>query len=172
MLSSIQIKSLEQYSIKKLYRAEKMFRPHHTFEIRRPNQGLGLGRVMRGRRCGLSLLEVILAVAILGTSMAIIGQVFFAGYRSAVKARDLSDATILCDSVMAELSAGSLEVESTAGATINGIPGWEYSIETTESEIPGLLLTTVSVSRQNVNSVSMSIVRMLPDPNYSPEEDQ
>ena len=56
----------------------------------------------RERRRGLSLLEVILSIAILGTSMAIIGQVFFAGYRSAVKARDLSDATILCDSVMAE----------------------------------------------------------------------
>ncbi len=104
--------------------------------------------------------------------MAIIGQVFFAGYRSAVKARDLSDATILCDSIMAELAAGSIDFGSTAGATIPNVPGWEYSIETVQSNVAGLLLTTVAVSRQNSNSVAMSIVRMLPDPDYVREEDQ
>ena len=125
----------------------------------------------RSRRHGLSLLEVILAIAILGTSMAIIGQVFFAGYRSAVKARDLSDATILCDSVMAELAAGSIEfTSSTSGAQIPGIQGWEYSVDTVQSNVEGLLLTTVAVNRQNSNSISMSIVRMLPDPDYTPEE--
>ena len=124
----------------------------------------------RERRRGLSLLEVILSIAILGTSMAIIGQVFFAGYRSAVKARDLSDATILCDSVMAELAAGSIDFQSTSAATIPNIPGWEYSVETVESDVSGLLLTTVAVSRTGSSAVSMSIVRMLPDPDYVPEE--
>ena len=124
----------------------------------------------RERRHGLSLLEVILSIAILGTSMAIIGQVFFAGYRSAVKARDLSDATILCDSVMAELAAGSIDFQSTSGATIPNIPGWEYSVETVESDVLGLLLTTVAVRRTGASAISMSIVRMLPDPDYVPEE--
>jgi len=104
--------------------------------------------------------------------MAIIGQVFFAGYRSAVKARDLSDATLLCDSVMAELAAGSIEFQSTAGATIPNVPGWEYSVETVQSDVPGLLLTTVAVSRQSSRTISMSIVRMLPDPDFVPEEQQ
>lgn len=102
--------------------------------------------------------------------MAIIGQVFFAGYRSAVKARDLSDATLLCDSVMAELAAGSINFESTSGATIPNVPGWEYSVETVQSDVAGLLLTTVAVRRQSSGAVSMSIVRMLPDPAYVPEE--
>jgi len=102
--------------------------------------------------------------------MAIIGQVFFAGYRSAVKARDLSDATILCDSVMAELAAGSINFESTSGASIPNVPGWEYSVETVPSDVSGLLLTTVAVNRVSSGTVSMSIVRMLPDPDYAPEE--
>jgi len=104
--------------------------------------------------------------------MAIIGQVFFAGYRSAVKARDLNDATILCDSVMAELAAGSINFESKSGATIPNIPGWEYSVETVQSDVSGLLLTTVAVSRTGSSTTSMSIVRMLPDPDYVPEERQ
>ena len=102
--------------------------------------------------------------------MAIVGKVFFAGYRSAVKARDLSDATILCDSVMAELAAGSIDFGSTSGATIPNVPGWEYSVETVQSDVPGLLLTTVAVSRTGASAISMSIVRMLPDPDYVPEE--
>ncbi len=113
-----------------------------------------------------------MAIAILGTSMAVIGQVFFSGYRSAVLARDLSDATLLCDSVMAELAAGSIEFESTSGATIPNVPGWEYSVETVQSDVPGLLLTTVAISRQSSNTIAMSIVRMLPDPDYSAEEQQ
>lgn len=119
-------------------------------------------------RNGLSLLEVILSIAILGTSMVIIGEVFFSGYRSAVKARDLSDATLICDSVMAELAAGSIELESTSGAQIPGVQGWEYSVETVESAVAGLLLTTVAVGRQGDQNISMSIVRMLPDPDYEP----
>lgn len=137
------------------------------------NPKLGAKRRYQRRssdRRGLSLLEVILSIAILGTSMAIIGQVFFAGYRSAVKARDLSDATILCDSVMAELAAGSIDFGSTSGATIPNVPGWEYSVETVQSDVSGLLLTTVAVSRSGASTISMSIVRMLPDPNYVPEE--
>ena len=128
-------------------------------------------KLRRPRRSGLSLLEVILSIAILGTSMAIIAQVFFAGYRSAVKARDLSDATILCDSVMAELAAGSIEFGSTSGATIPNVPGWEYSVETVPSDVSGLLLTTVAVSRTGSSAISMSIVRMLPDPDYAPEDE-
>ena len=143
---------------------------NNTMLKSRSNKSKLRAKRRRERRRGLSLLEVILSIAILGTSMAIIGQVFFAGYRSAVKARDLSDATILCDSVMAELAAGSIDFQSTSSATIPNIPGWEYSVETVESDVSGLLLTTVAVSRTGSSAVSMSIVRMLPDPDYVPEE--
>ena len=143
---------------------------NNTMLKSRSNKSKLRAKRRRERRRGLSLLEVILSIAILGTSMAIIGQVFFAGYRSAVKARDLSDATILCDSVMAELAAGSIDFQSTSGATIPNIPEWEYSVETVESDVSGLLLTTVAVSRTGSSAVSMSIVRMLPDPDYVPEE--
>ena len=42
---------------------------------------------VRRKRDGFSLLEVILAIAILGGSMVIIGQGFFLGYRSVRNAR-------------------------------------------------------------------------------------
>ena len=136
-----------------------------AFAVPRPGCRAG-----QGRRRGLSLLEVILSIAILGTSMAVIGEVFYSGYRSAVKARDLSDATLLCDSVMAEIAAGSIELENTSSANVPGMQGWDYSVETVDSDVAGLLLTTVAVRRQGSNNISMSIVRMLPDPDYAPED--
>ena len=130
-------------------------------------------RKLRTRdRQGLSLLEVILSIAILGTSMAIIGQYFFLGFRAADRARRQFDATLICDSVMAELAGGVIEPKSTSGANVPNEPLWQYSIEVVNSDIAGLLLATVSVRQRNEDDVDMSLVRLLPDPDYLPEEEQ
>jgi hypothetical protein len=54
----------------------------------------------------LSLLEVILAIAILGGSLAVIGQLINIGARNAISARDLTTAQLYCESKLAEVSAG------------------------------------------------------------------
>ena len=53
-------------------------------------------------RRGLSLLEVMLAIAILGGSIAVIGELIRVGTISAAKTRDLTTAQILCESTLAE----------------------------------------------------------------------
>ena len=72
----------------------------------------------RNRR-GLSLLEVILAIAILGGSMAVIFELVRIGVISAIETRVRSEANILCDAKMAEVSAGVIELKPIA-ATIIG----------------------------------------------------
>ena len=127
----------------------------------------------RGNRAGLSLLEVILSIAILGGAMVVIGHLFNLGYRSALQVRIRSDANLLCDSKMAELAAGVIPAKSTGNQTIDGSPGWNYSIDIQPSLQPGLLTATVTVQRNAEiasNPTSMSIVRFLPDPDYDPEE--
>ena len=123
-------------------------------------------------RCGLSLLEVILSIAILGASMAVIGQFFFLGFRAADRARRQFDATLICDSVMAELAAGVIEAQSISGAQAPHTPNWQYSVDIANSDIAGLLLATVSVRQRNEDNIEMSLVRLLPDPDYIPEEEQ
>ncbi len=122
-------------------------------------------------RSGLSLLEVILSIAILGTSMAIIGQFFYLGYRAADRARRQFDATLICDSVMAELAAGVIEPQSIGGAEAPNNPRWQYSVDVVNSDINGLLLATVSVRQRNEDNIEMSLVRLLPDPDYLPGEE-
>ncbi len=132
-----------------------------------------LARKWRTRRKGLSLLEVILSIAILGGAMVVIGQLFNLGYRSALQVRLRSDANLLCDSKMAELAAGVLPVSSTGNQQIPENPDWNYSVDVQPSQQIGLLIATVTVEQNaEVSSVpvSMSIVRFLPDPDYDPEE--
>lgn len=126
-------------------------------------------------RSGLSLLEVILAIAILGGSMVMIGNLYFVGYRSALIARLRSEANILADSKMAELAAGVLPLESAGRGPIPESPGWVYSVQLQDSFQAGLFLVTVAVEREDdVSSVptGVSIVRFIPDPDYEPEEDE
>lgn len=124
------------------------------------------------RRNGLSLVEVLLSIAILGGSMVVISNMYFLAYRSAVRARLVNDANILCDTVMAELAAGVLPANSIAGQTFQDNPEWAYSVEIGSSMQPGLLVANVIVQQANPEvavPVSVSIVRFLPDPDYEPE---
>ena len=127
----------------------------------------------RGRR-GLSLLEVILSIAILGGSMAVIGNLYHLGYRSGLKAQLLNDANMIAASTMAELVVGAIPLESAGDAEVPSNPGWFYSVDIQESMQAGLFLATVVVRRGEEESAipaSISIVRLIPDPDYEPEED-
>ena len=123
----------------------------------------------RNRR-GLSLLEVILAIAILGGSLAVISELVRIGILSAIETRMRSEANILCDAKMAEVSAGVIELNPVAPTIIAEKPQWLYAVNVEPSPgTLGLLVVTVTVEQAAVaNPVSMSIVRFMPDPDYEP----
>jgi len=131
-------------------------------------------RISRQRR-GLSLLEVILSIAILGGSMVVIGHLYNLGYRSALQAQFRSEANLHADSKMAELVSGVLPIESTGDTNIEEAPGWQFSIQIEDSFQPGLFLATVIVKNGEEQDATipggLSLVRFIPDPDYVPEED-
>ena len=118
------------------------------------------------------MLEVILSIAILGVSMTVISQFFYLGYRAADRARRQFDATMICDSVMAELAGGVIDVASTSSADVPNDPRWQYSVDVVDSNVAGLLVATVSVRQRDQQNIEMSLVRLLPDPDFEAEEDQ
>ena len=130
-------------------------------------------RRLKQQRDGLSLLEVILAMAILGLSMVMIGKLYYLGYRSALQTRYRSDCNMIADSKMAELASGVLPLEA-GGGPVEQYPDWTFEIQVEPSLQPGLLLATVRVSRTDSSKIPMSVslVRMIPDPDYEPEEDE
>lgn len=125
----------------------------------------------RKNQSGFSLLEVILAIAILGGSMVVIGHGFFLGYRSVRNARMIGTGNRLADSAMAELAAGVVEPTSVSSKAIPNEDGWVYSIEIEDAPVPGLLSAVVKVENTRFQpNVAISITRMVIDPDYDPLE--
>ncbi len=127
------------------------------------------------KREGLSLLEVLLAIAILGGALAVIGQLVGLGYHHALQARLRSDGNVYCDTKMAEVAAGVLPLEAVSQRTLDENPDWVYSVAIETSDQPGLLVVTVT-ARPDKQTTRMPVIitatRFMPDPDYEPEEEE
>jgi len=126
-------------------------------------------------RRGMSLLEVILAIAILGGALAVIGQLLRIGSQNAAMARDLTLAQLYCETKVNEILIGSILPEAISDVELDETSAkgeWLYKIETTGTDTPGIIGVTVTVG-QNPNiitrPVSYSISRLLVDPQMADE---
>ena len=113
-----------------------------------------------------------MAIVILGGALIMIGQLLRMGTRSAENAQLISQAQILCDTKLAELSAGVIPLESVSEAQFEEAPDWVYSIEVSNAAQVGLLNVTVNVYllEGEINGRSCRLTRLIPDPNYDPYE--
>ncbi|MFP6602576.1 MAG: prepilin-type N-terminal cleavage/methylation domain-containing protein [Pirellulaceae bacterium] len=101
-------------------------------------------------RSGLTLLEVMISLAILGTSLTAIGELIRIGADAADRAAELTTAQFLCDSKLAEIKSGVLPADS-----VGPIPfeifeteePWEYMVLVDSVDDQGLLLVEVTVSQ-------------------------
>jgi len=122
----------------------------------------------RSARDGFSLLEVILAVAILFISLAALSELVRIGIRSARSARDLSEAQLLCESKMSELAAGMIALEPVQDMPCDELlaEGWYYALETEPCAELGMLTVKVSVYTLDggvSRSGEFTLTRWLPD---------
>src|SRR5688572_23062088 len=90
-------------------------------------------------RAGLSLMEVILAIAILGGSLTVVGQLVRIGARNAIEARDLATAQLYCESKLNEVAAGVEVPDAVQESPIDETGEWLYSIEVATSDLEGML---------------------------------
>ncbi len=125
------------------------------------------------RRLGLSLLEVMLALAILGGAIAVIGELMRFGMRNAESARDLSIAQVFCEAKINEIAAGLLPAQSMGSTPVEEIASlesdaaWLYAVEVQEVDQQGLIAVRVTVSQDpsaKSRPVSFSLVRWMIDP--------
>lgn len=122
---------------------------------------------------GFSLLEVILALAILGGAIAVLGEAARLALKNAELARDMVRAQLFCESKLSEIVAGITPAEPTERATIatatdSSGPAWLYSIETASLEEEGLTSVRVTVTRDlpaEKRPVRFSLVRWIANAN-------
>jgi hypothetical protein len=113
-------------------------------------------------------MEVILAIAILGGSLAVLGELVRIGARASRSARLLSSAQLLADSLAAEVTSGVTMPESTEGV-VQQFAGadWSYTIQVEQIEQQGLLgvwVTVQEMSAATERPTTYSLVRWMIDP--------
>lgn len=122
----------------------------------------------KNRRSGLTLMEVMLAIAIFGLALVAIGELIRIGSLSAAAARDLTEGQRLCNNVMAEVGAGIIPPESASETPIEGSEDWLYTIESAPlEEQEGMLRISVTVEQDKslfVRPARFTLVRWMTDP--------
>jgi len=121
-------------------------------------------------RSGFSLLEVILALAILTGAIAVLGELARQGVENARRVRDLSQAQLLCESMMSQITSGLVAPEAmqaTALETDDPDHLWLCTVEVDTVDEEGLLSVRVTVSQDTSTDsrpVSCSLTRWVIDP--------
>jgi len=118
-------------------------------------------------RAAFTLLEVVIAVAILLGSITALFQLLNLGHRSSTQAQFRTEAVLLAELKMNEAVAGIIPLQSTAEEEPEEYPGWLWSMTVEEAGLDGLLKLTVTV-RRDATSVTAeheySATRMIRDP--------
>jgi prepilin-type N-terminal cleavage/methylation domain-containing protein len=101
----------------------------------------------RRRRSGLTLIEVLLALAILLLSLAAIGQLVDVGGDRGVEAQFHVRGTRLAQAKLAECEAGVIDVTSGGTGTFDDEPDWTWTVDSAPETATNLYRVTVTVSR-------------------------
>src|SRR3954470_11043709 len=126
----------------------------------------------RAHHRGLSLMEVILATAILGGALATIGQLIQLGARRAAAARDLTMAQLYAESEMNRLSSGIDVLDTVKDEKYDTEGLYNYSVDAMTASLTGLMEVTVTMKQAPgtaIHPVSYSLTRWIVDPTYAQE---
>ncbi len=134
------------------------------------------------RQQGFSLLEILLALAILGGSMAILSRIVDTGISAAREARDLANARMICQAKLSEVmlnSASGITPQMQPPTPVDSFDSqsttpFEFSVEVQPGQLGGILLIRVVVEAQNPDGgeplARYSLVRWMIDPALGLEE--
>ena len=101
----------------------------------------------RRRRSGLTLIEVLLALAILLLSLAAIGQLVDVGGDRGVEAQFHVRGTRLAQAKLAECEAGVIDVTGGGSGSFDDEPNWTWTVDSAPETATNLYRVTVTVSR-------------------------
>lgn len=128
---------------------------------------MGRGTRRIAARRGMTMMEIIVALIILGSCVAALGELSRTAFRNARESKDMTQAELLAESILAQLRIGILEMESVRDmpvserssslvddeiADTNLISGsgetlWLYSVEVIDIDDYGLVELAVTVRR-------------------------
>jgi prepilin-type N-terminal cleavage/methylation domain-containing protein len=99
------------------------------------------------RRPGLTLLEVLVAMAIFLFSMVAITKIVIASADRALEARYRSEAVEICKQKLASVTVGDIPMSSQGDQPDDIDPDWQWSLDAEQGSVMGLWNVTIKVSR-------------------------
>ena len=137
------------------------------FAFRTPHFATSAQRRRRPLRGGFSLLEVVLALALLVGAIAVTGELVRSGHAQCGVRAGPDAGQLICESKLAEITPASRLPEAVSFAEYELDPEWVYSVELASVDVPGLVLLRVTVA-QNLapvqRPVEFSLTRLIQDP--------
>jgi len=120
------------------------------------------------KRRGFSLLEVLLATAILLGCVIVLAELANVGHKNAEAAEQLATAQWLCQTKLYELRAGAVPLVEVQNEPVLEVPDWVYSITVDPLAQTGLVSVRVTVSQAETtpHPRSFSLVQWLRSRNY------
>ena len=124
------------------------------------------------RRPGMSLLEVLVALAIFIMALAALGQLVQLGLEQAVEADRQTVAARLAQSKMAEVEAGAISVYGDEGifedqeTLADGTPMWKWEVLGTPTDLPSVYDVSVTVTATSGYAFSLTLNQVIFDPTY------
>jgi type II secretion system protein I len=107
---------------------------------------------------GITLYEVVIALAIFAGAIAALSQALSTATRAALQSRMESQAVLLCQTKLAEIVAGAVPSTSTGATafTESGLEGWTWSVEVTPAGHTGINQVSVTVNSNMVQDFDSS----------------
>ncbi len=117
------------------------------------------------RRPGLTLIEVLLALAILLIALAAIGQLVDMGSDRGVDAQFHVRGTRLAQAKLAECEAGVIDVTGGGSGTFDEEPEWTWAVDSQPETATNLYRVTVTVSRDaRGKKFEITLAQLMYDP--------
>jgi prepilin-type N-terminal cleavage/methylation domain-containing protein len=121
----------------------------------------------RPRRRGMTLLEVITALAIFLLAMVVFSQIITLGTDTALETQFRGEAAEKCASKLNEVLIGAIPLSSQSDVPFEDDPNWTWSLDAEEGNVANLWNVTVHVSRQRGSGQRMeycALNQMVLDP--------
>jgi general secretion pathway protein I len=117
-------------------------------------------------RRAFTLLEVLLALAILVGSLAVIGELGRRGLSNSRRAAALAVAQLHCESKLAEITSGIVTPSAVSAVPLEADPEWLYTVTVEPTTDLGLIVVRVTVSENlppESGPAEFTLVRWMPD---------
>ena len=132
-------------------------------------------REFKNRR-GFSLMETLLATALLMGCVVVLTELATIGRHHIQKAEKLAAAELICQSAMNEILTGAAPVETVEPQPVDGCPGWIITIDVLPlDKRPGLAALEIRVGEdlpEDERATEFTLVRWIPDPDAAKDVDE